>query len=58
MRTSGGRGHEGWIIAVPVIALLAATSRANGGVDGLLSGIDGAVRQILAVMMDFVDGLI
>ena len=47
MRTSGGRGFEGWIMAIPLIALLVAASLANGGVDGLLYGIDSAVRQVL-----------
>ena len=54
MRTSGGRGFEGWIMAIPVIALVVAASLASGGVDGLLYGIDGAVRQVVAAVVDFV----
>ena len=54
MRTSGGRGFEGWIMAIPLIALVVAASLANGGVDGLLYGIDSAVRQVLAAVVDFV----
>ena len=54
MRTSGGRGYEGWITAIPVIALLVAASLASGGVDGLLYGLDGAVRQVGAAVVDFV----
>ena len=54
MRTSGGRGFEGWIMAIPVIALLVAASLASGGVDGLLYGLDGVVRQVGAAVADFV----
>ncbi len=54
MRTSGGRGNEGWIMAIPLIALLVAASFANGGVDGLLYGLDGALRQIVASAVGFV----
>ena len=54
MRTSGGRGFEGWIMAIPLIALVVAASMANGGVDGLLYGIDSTVRQVLAAVVDFV----
>ena len=54
MRTSGGRGFEGWIMAIPLIALVVAASLANGGVDGLLYGIDSTVRQVLAAVVDFV----
>jgi hypothetical protein len=57
MRTSGGRGHEGWIMAIPVIALLVAASMASGGVDGLLHGVDGAVRQIVAAVVGFVSDM-
>ena len=54
MRTSGGRGFEGWIMAIPLIALVVAASLANGGVDGLLYGLDSTVRQVLAAVVDFV----
>jgi hypothetical protein len=54
MRNSGGRGFEGWITAFPLIALVVAASLANGGVDGLLYGLDSTVRQLLAAVVDFV----
>jgi hypothetical protein len=54
MRTSGGRGYEGWIIAIPVIALLVATSSKSGGVAGLLYDLNSALRQCGAVVVDFV----
>jgi hypothetical protein len=54
MRTTGGRGFEGWMMAIPLIALVVAASMVNGGVDGLLYGIDSTVRQVLTAMADFV----
>jgi len=54
MRTSGGRGHEGWIMAIPLIALVVAASLGSGGVEGLLYGLDGAVRQVVASVVGFV----
>ena len=57
MRTSGGHGHEGWMMAIPLVALLAAASWANGGVDGLLYGLESAIRQVVTVMIGFVSDL-
>ena len=54
MRISGGRGHEGWLIAISLIGLLVVASLASGGVDGLLDGVDGAVRQVVAAVVGFV----
>jgi hypothetical protein len=54
MRTSGGRGFEGWIVSIPLIALVVAASQVHGGVDGLLYGIDSTVRAVLAAAMNFV----
>ena len=54
MRTSGGRGHEGWLIAISLSGLLVAASFVNGGVDGLLRAFDGAVRQVVAAVVGFV----
>jgi hypothetical protein len=58
MRTSGGRGYEGWIMAVPLVALLVAASMASGGVDGLLLGLEGMVRQVVASVVHFVSDLL
>jgi hypothetical protein len=54
MRTSGGRGFEGWIVAIPLIALVVAASLSNGGVDGLLYGVNSTVREVQAAVVDFV----
>jgi len=53
MRTSGGRGYEGWIVAIPAIALLAAASLWRGGLQGLLYSLNGVIRQVWAVTVDF-----
>ena len=57
MRTSGGRGNEGWMMAIPLVALLVAASMANGGVDGLLHGLESAIRQVVTAMIGFVSDL-
>jgi hypothetical protein len=54
MRTSGGRGQDGWIIAIPVIAFLVAASLRSGGVAGLLYDLNGAFRHFGAAVVDFV----
>jgi len=41
------------MMAIPLIALLVAASLANGGVDGLLYGIDSTVRQVGAAVVGF-----
>jgi len=53
MRTSGGRGHESWLIAISLGGLLVAASLASGGVDGLLQVVDDAVRQLVAAVVGF-----
>ena len=57
MRTSGGHGHEVWMMAIPLVALMAAASVADGGVDGLLYGLDSAIRQVVAAMIGFASDL-
>jgi hypothetical protein len=54
MRTSGGRGYEGWILAIPVIALLIVASLRTGGVEGLLYDLNSAFRDLGAAVADFV----
>lgn len=41
-------------MAFPLIALLVAASLAHGGVDGLLSGLDGTIRQTVASVVSFI----
>ena len=54
MRTSGGRGAEGWILAIPMLALIVAGSMASGGVDAVLISIEGTIRETFTAIVDFV----
>jgi hypothetical protein len=53
MRTSGGRGAEGWIMAIPIVALLVAASASNGGANGMLLMLETTVRRTVTSMLDF-----
>ena len=57
MRTSGGRGAEGWIMAIPMLALIVAGSMASGGVDSVLILLEGVIRQTLTSVVDFIKSL-
>jgi len=57
MRTSGGRGAEGWIIAIPVLALIIASTMSAGGVDAMLIMLEGVVRTTITSVVDVVTGL-
>jgi len=54
MRTSGGRGAEGWIMAIPIVALLVAASASNGGPSGMLLMLETTVRRTVTGVLDFV----
>ena len=54
MRTSGGRGAEVWIMAIPILALVAAGSMANGGVGAVLITLEGTIRRTLTSIVAFV----
>jgi hypothetical protein len=57
MRTSGGSGNEGWIMAIPLIALIAVASLSTGGIDGALSVLDGTLRHTVASVARFISQL-
>ena len=57
MRTSGGRGAEGWILAIPMAALVVAGSMATGGVDAVLITLEGTIREALTSIVNFVRSL-
>ena len=54
MRTSGGGGAEGWIMAIPMLALIVAGSMATGGVDAVLISVEGTIREALTTIVNFV----
>ena len=57
MRTSGGRGADGWMVAIPIVALIVASTMSAGGVDGMLIMVDGLVRTTFTAVVDFVRAL-
>lgn len=54
MRTSGGKGAEGWIMAIPIIALIVAGSMSNGGIDRVLIALEGSIREALTSVVNFI----
>ena len=58
MRTSGGRGLEGWILVVPVGALIVAATMNNGGADAMLISLEGTIRQTVTWVTTFLAGLL
>jgi hypothetical protein len=58
MRTSGGRGNDGWIMAIPILALIVAATMSNGGVGGMLLMLEGVVRTTITSVVDFVSALL
>jgi hypothetical protein len=57
MRTSGGRGLEGWMLLIPAVALLVSSTFSHGGIDGMLISLEGIIRQTVTSVVDFVRGL-
>ena len=58
MRTSGGRGHEGWILVIPVAAMLVAVTMTNGGAHAMLISLDAAIREAVTGVANFVVNLL
>ena len=52
MRTSGAGGSEGWIMAIPIAALVVAASAAAGGPEALLMSFEGTVRSLVRSAID------
>ena len=57
MRTSGGRGGDAWMLAIPVIALLIAGSMSAGGFDAMLLHFESAIRHALNAGLNLVTQL-
>ena len=57
MRTSGGRGTEVWMVAIPIFALIVASTMSAGGVDSMFSMVNDVVRTIFTSVVDFVRAL-
>ena len=57
MRTNGGRGADGWIVLIPLVALLVVSTMSGGGINAMLSLLDDTVRSAVTSLVEFVDGL-
>jgi hypothetical protein len=57
MRTSGGRGADAWMLAIPVAALVVAGSMSAGGFDAVVLTLESAVRHTLTAGMQFIKSL-
>lgn len=57
MRTSGGRGADAWMLAIPVIALLIAGSMSAGGFDAMLLHLESAIRHTVNAGLNLVTQL-
>ena len=56
MRTSGEGGSEGWIMAIPIAALIIAASAAAGGPEALFMSLEGTVRSLVRSAVDLMSG--
>jgi hypothetical protein len=57
MRTSGGRGADGWIIAIPIAALAVAMAMTNGGAHETVLTLERMVRDTFTAVVQFVQQL-
>jgi hypothetical protein len=57
MRTSGGRGADAWMLAIPVLALAIAGTVSAGGFNAMLLQLESAVRHTLNAGLDFITKL-
>jgi hypothetical protein len=58
MRTSGGRGLEGWIMAIPVLALVLAAAMRGEGPNAMLMTLERTIREGLSAAANFLGGLL
>ena len=57
MRTSGGRGADAWMLAVPVAALLVAGTMSAGGFDAMLLQLESVIRHTFSAGLNLVTKL-
>jgi hypothetical protein len=54
MRTSGGRGLEGWIMAIPIAGLITAMAMNRGGVHEAVLAVERVIHEMLSSTMAYV----
>ena len=57
MRTSGGQGIDAWMIGIPILALVVASTMSAGGPDAMLLTLESAVRHTVTGVVDLIRGL-
>ena len=57
MRTSGAGGSEGWIMAIPIAALIVAATATAGGPEALLVSLEGTLRSLVGSAVTLVSSV-
>ena len=57
MRTSGARGAEGSILAIPLAAMFVAATMSNGGAHAMLLLLESTVRETFGAVVSFLGQL-
>jgi hypothetical protein len=53
MRTSGGRGTEGWIVVIPATAMFVTLTMTNGGPHGMIVVLESTIRETITTVVSF-----
>ena len=54
MRTSGGRGAEGWILVIPATAMFVTLTMSAGGPQGMILLLESTIRETITTVVSFV----
>ena len=57
MRSSGGRGADGWMIGIPLLALVVASTMSAGGLNSMLLTLESGIRHSFTAAVAFVSKL-
>jgi len=57
MRTSGGGGSDGWMMFIPLLALVVFSAYATGGGHALLLTLDDIVRTVVQSTVNLVSSV-
>ena len=57
MRASGGHGADAWMLAIPVLALVVASSMSAGGIEAVLLTFESAIRHTVTAGVELVTNL-
>ena len=54
MRTSGRSGAEGWMVVIPVLALMVALSMSNDGPRQILTAAERTIRETVTTAANWI----